>query len=752
MTPTQQQPCPQCGTAMPVSSRFCAHCGAASASTGFTNFTRVRQLFEEAQSIPPDRREAWLAHACQDNAALLQELRSMFLHPQTTFLEPRAPASPSIVPQSPPPAAEPSGNYLGPYRVVRELGRGGMGVVYLGTRDDGTFRKNVAIKLLLREQVNQEFLQRFKQERQVVAALDHPNVARILDGGDAPNGMPYYVMEYVEGLPLDQYCDRERVSLTGRIRLFQQVCHAVHYLHQNLILHRDLKPTNILVSSNGVVKLLDFGIAKMVGAASIGTQELTSAQSGTPLTPSYASPEQLQGATPQRTSDIYSMGVILYRLITGRQPYENLDEKFAKLASQQDPPLPSQNIRTDLRSTESTAQLRRATMGALDSIVLMAMRYDPKQRYQTAEDFALDLQRFLDGEALTAYREPVAVRSMKLIKRKRAAIAALAGIFVLGGFGAWQWERAEMQKAEVAHLQAQLGGVMDRVETHAAAETPGRPNPNDIEDVRELKKAFAANFAAAVAARPGISPERKALLNRAVHYLDRVRTTSSSDPELSVEIADAYEQLGGFEESAAGDRAAALSTYEKAAGLLSSLIAANPRSAMARDRLNRIKQRIASLGGSPMELAKTNETDDTRTPQTSAPKMASRSAVAPVRKVEQAAPPPSENAAPVEPVAPQQQPPEPPKLSAAEQRELETRATEVRIQMETAEQALEPQRQRLAALGDALNPDLTATISRMHAAYDRASRDMGEGNAAGVKENLTAASALAAKLMRAVGR
>jgi serine/threonine protein kinase len=749
---TQSQYCSRCGVSMPPDSRFCKDCGAPSVSTGFTNFTRMRQLFDQAQSVASSEREAWLVGACQGDAALLGELRSMLAAgPYTSFLQQPATPSPSMAPAS----KEPSGNFIGPYRVLRELGRGGMGVVYLAMRDDGTFRKNVAIKQLLRDQVTAEFVQRFKQERQVVAALDHPNIARILDGGDAPDGMPYYVMEYVEGLPLDQYCDQQRLSLTGRIRVFQQVCHAVHYLHQNLILHRDLKPSNILVSSDSVVKLLDFGIAKMVGAASISSQELTSTQ-GRPMTPSYASPEQLQGATPQKTSDIYSMGVILYRLITGRQPYENLDDKISKLATREDPPLPSTNIRPDLRATpESTAQLRRATMGALDSIVLMAMRYDPKQRYQSAEDFARDLQRFLDGESMTAYREPVSIRSMKLIKRKRAAIAVLAGFLVLGGFGAWQWERAEMQKAQVARLQTQLRGVIDKVETHAASAAPGKPNPNGIEDVRELKKAFATDFAAAIAVRPGKSPERTALLDRGVRYLDRVRGTSPPDLQLGLEIGDAYEQLGLLQEKNAEDRTAALATYHKAADVLSGLFASNPDSMGAKTRLDRVNQRIASLGGSSVQARNRTELESASNPprdaQTSLVKTTQKSVPGVVQKVAQPIPPPETTGMDATP-PPQPPPPAPSKIAPAELRELENRVINVSSQIDAAEQAIEPIRQSLAAKNLTLNPDLVATITRMHAALDRANRDITEGDATAARDDLTAAAALAAKALHAVGR
>jgi eukaryotic-like serine/threonine-protein kinase len=740
---TPSQYCGQCGVPLQPGSRFCNGCGAPAHSTGFTNFTRVRQLFDQAQAVSPDQREAWLANACQGDSALLAELRTMLVSaPGTSFLEQPAASTPSVFAS----AKEAFANFIGPYRVVRELGRGGMGVVYLAMRDDGTFRKNVAIKLLLRDQVSPEFVQRFKQERQVVAALDHPNIARILDGGEAPDGMPYYVMEYVEGHPIDHYCDFQRLSLNARIRLFQQVCHAVHYLHQNLIVHRDLKPSNVLVSSDGVVKLLDFGIAKMVGAASVSAQELTQVHSH-PMTPSYASPEQLQGAAPQKTSDIYSMGVILYRLITGRQPYESLDEKIARLASREDPPLPSENIRPDLRATpESTAQLRRATMGALDSIVLMAMRYDPKQRYQSAEDFARDLQRFLDGESMTAYRDPVAVRSMKLIKRKRALIGASVGFLVLGIFGLTQWQRAEAAKTE-------LRAVMDDVEKDASS-AAGKPGSTPIQDVRQLKKAFATDFPTATVARPGSSPEKAALLDRGVRVLDKVRGSSPPSLQLALELADGYEQLAKLQEKAVENPAAALQTYQRAANVLGALAALDSNYPEAKTRLDRINRKIGDLGGSSFLAANRQDGEGTPNPRTDSP-------IDPARKSQKRVQASGQTAAQTTPQAlndtvyppPPDLPPMPqPKIAPAEMRELERRVADVSAQIDAAEQLIEPLRQTLTASNQTLNPSLIQKMTMMRDALKRANRNIQDGDAGAARQELETASNFAAQVSKAGGR
>ncbi len=761
MTPNSAPFCQQCGTQVPAGSKFCQTCGApavysapppavstapaAPASPGLTNFTRVRQLFDQASAVEPSQRDAWLVQACQGDAALLAELRGMMTARFDTFLAQSPPPPPATAPN--PPTSPHPAQLIGAYRVLRELGRGGMGVVYLAVRDDGTFRKNVALKLLLREQVNEEFIQRFKQERQVLAALDHPNIARILDGGDAPDGMPYYVMEYVEGLPLDQYCDQQRLSLTGRIKTFQQVCQAVDYLHQNSIVHRDLKPNNILVSSDGIVKLLDFGIAKVMGIVSF-SPELTTTPHGAPMTPAYASPEQIMGAPLQKTSDIYSLGAILYGLVTGRSPYQGVDDKLAKLATRQEPPPPSSNIREDLRSTETTAQLRRAMLGELDSIILMTLRLDPRERYQSSAELSADLQRFIDGQPVMAHHASAARRSVRLLKRKGAAIAVLAGFLVLGGFGAWQWRRFEVQKAEVAAREAEVQQVLDRLEARLNAGS-SVPVPDQLHDLQQLQQAFGARFAAVTAQGSGAPPQRDALLDRGVRYLDRVQSSAPSDPGLGIEIADAYQHLAVLQTSAAGTAkpAAGLNTYQKAAAVLSSVSGQNPDDARARDQLAKVNQQIRSLGGTP--------------PVVPAPVVVQPPEPAPPAPAISKAPPPrpATTAVTPPPPAPPVAAPPPPVaapptsgLSNAARAELDDRLIEVSSKVQIADQTIEPVRQSLSRTGQTLSSDTQSAINLMHANLERAKRDIAAGNAASAKDSLTAADALATKVLKSVGR
>lgn len=374
---------------------------------------RIRAIFSAAVVLVPPERERYVASACGGDMQLQAEIEALLY---------------SATQESPPQAAQAHQAQtqqhtmrLGPYRIVRELGRGGMGVVFLAVRDDGAFRKNVALKLLIPDQNAALFADRFRQERQVLAGLEHPNIARILDGGDAPNGAPYYVMEFVEGAPLDRYCDDNRLNVGERVKLFMQVCSAVHYLHENLVIHRDLKPSNILVAPGPTVKLLDFGIAKMTGPVQA---DVTSPQMRF-LTPNYASPEQYTGEPCTRASDIYSLGVILYVLLAG------------KLPGPHDLTAPSTNIREDIQRTpETVPQLRARLRGDLDHIVLKALQRNPANRYSTAAELASDLQRYLDGRPIIARSTPPHERLAKWARRNKPLAAASAAVLLAACAGA----------------------------------------------------------------------------------------------------------------------------------------------------------------------------------------------------------------------------------------------------------------------------------------------------------------------------
>ncbi len=721
--------CEQCGAQIAAISKFCDKCGAHVSAPGAPASPVV-----PATPVVPAASTAIYASPPPPAPTPATATMPLRQAPQAT------PAS------GPPSGSFTSAQFIGPYRLVRELGRGGMGVVYLAMRDDGAFRKSVAIKLLLREAVSEEFVLRFKQERQVLAALDHPNIARILDGGDTPDGMPYYVMEYVEGLPLDEYCDQKRLAVSGRLRIFQQVCAAVDYLHQNSIVHRDLKPSNILVSNDGLVKLLDFGIAKLMGVAAFANPELTTA-AGSPMTPTYASPEQISGVTLQKTSDIYSLGAILYRMLTGRLPYEGVDEKLAKLFTRQAPAAPSANIREDLRSDDTTARLRRSMMGELDSIVLKSLEFDPKDRYQSATEFAADLQRFLDGQPVAAHHESVTKRSLRVLKRRRAMIAVLAGFLLLAGFGGWQWYRANAQKTEVAARESSLRGLLDQVE--ARLDQPGTQQVSDrTQDIQLVRTAFEKDFPAVVAAKPGPSPSRDALLDRGIHYVERAHTTTpANSPELDSQVAAAYQEFGILQENTADPKTgheAAVKTYQKASFVLANLAAENPNDASVQERLAMVNQKIVSLGG------EVGVQIDVFTPEPAVVTRPQPKPQAPTQVAQpvQVAPPAP---APPPPVAPAVVAP-PAGLSATVRAELDDHLLNATAKVKSADSAIAPLEQSLTQRGQTLNTDTQTAIVQMHSRLARAKSEIADGDAASAQDDLTAAEALAAKVLRTMGR
>src|SRR2546422_15426 len=276
-------------------------------------FQEVRALFESALEVDPDERSAWLRRRATGDTELTELVEELLLADRLTGEDDTVTASLTIAKDE---AAFPDleGQRIGHYQIVRQIGRGGMGAVYLARRADDVFSKHIAIKVLRPERNYPELLRRFRQESDIVARLDHPNIARLLDGGTTEEGLTYYVMEYVEGQPIDVYCDAHRLNTTQRLKLFGVLCAAVQYAHQNLVVHRDLKPSNILVTANGTVKLLDFGIAKLMDV----DPQTTLTDAGTRLlTPAYASPEQIRGEPINTSSDVYSLGAVLYELMTG---------------------------------------------------------------------------------------------------------------------------------------------------------------------------------------------------------------------------------------------------------------------------------------------------------------------------------------------------------------------------------------------------------------------------------------------------
>lgn len=345
------------------------------------------------------------------------------------------------------------GRHIGPYKVLREIGHGGMGVVYLAARDDREYKKRAAIKLVKRGMDTNSILRRFRNERQILADLDHPNIAKLLDGGTTEDGLSYFVMDYVEGLPIDLYCDTHKLPTAERLKLFRMVCSAVEYAHQQGAVHRDLKPSNVLVTAEGVPKLLDFGIAKLLNPE-LSSQTMEPTATLRPMTPEYASPEQARGQAITPASDIYSLGVLLYELLTGHRPYRiknHTPQEIERVICEEEPEKPStmisrieEIIKPDgtnrvTITPESVSKtrdgqpstLRRRLAGDIDNIVMTALRKEPERRYASVEQFSADIRRHLEGLPVTARKDTLWYCTAKFIKRNRAgALAVLAGMIL----------------------------------------------------------------------------------------------------------------------------------------------------------------------------------------------------------------------------------------------------------------------------------------------------------------------------------
>ncbi len=436
-------------------------------------WSRVADVFADALAQPPGTRDAFLAQACAGDDDLRGEIESLiaalpdgddpFERPAASLFELPAPDDlPSLL-----------GTRIGPYRLVREIGEGGMGTVYEAIRDDDQFRKRVAIKMIKPGRETGLVLRRFRYEREILAGLDHPNIAALYDGGVTDDQHPYFAMEFVEGQPIDAFCAERRLSVRDRLALFGSVCAAVQYAHRNLVVHRDLKPSNILVTAEGVVKLLDFGIAKLLGENPSGDADSLTQAGYHAMTVDYASPEQVRGTPITTASDVYSLGVVLYRLLTGHRPYP-LDDRspaeVVRLVCEEEPPPPSVAVAQGAPSpefAETPRKLQIALAGELDNIVLMAVRKEPSRRYSSIEQFGEDIRRYLAGLPVLAQRPTAWYRTKKFVMRHRAAAAAVAVVIpaLLGGIVAtvWQARRAEAERAKAEEVNTFLRSMLASV-------------------------------------------------------------------------------------------------------------------------------------------------------------------------------------------------------------------------------------------------------------------------------------------------
>jgi eukaryotic-like serine/threonine-protein kinase len=505
---------------------------------------RLKELFGAALDRRVEERAPYLAGECAGDPELLAEVEQLLrAHAETgAFLPDPAPAL----------GVEPAPERIGPYRLVRELGHGGMGTVHLAERVDDEYRKQVAIKVIRAGMDTADVVARFRAERQILASLQHPGIAALLDGGTTADGHPYFVMEHVEGEPLDRYCEGQKLPIAERLRLFQLVCGAVEHAHGRLVVHRDLKPGNILVTAEGQPKLLDFGLAKLLDPGAAAADQTTTQHRF--VTPAFASPEQLLGGAITTASDVYSLGALLYLLLSGERAHGSSGsshEELLRAAREEVPRRPSAAVAEE--------RLRRTLAGDLDAIVLKAMRREPGERYRSVEQLSEDVRRYLEGLPVAARRGGRWYRVRKHARRHGVALAATALVVL-----------------------ALSAAFAETVRERARAE-------RRAEDVRRLAGSVMGELFTAIAAIPGMTQVRVELMQRSKEYLDGLARESRGDLALKRDLAAAYVRLArvqGIEEPASrGDVQGALASMEAAVALYEQAFRANARDAETLDDL-----------------------------------------------------------------------------------------------------------------------------------------------------------------------
>ncbi len=546
----------------------------------------IERLFDQAIELPINARSAFLDQSCGDDEFVRKEVVSLlhahdnaqrFLHGSALEQQPNRTlfADPWL------------GQTIGRYRVLERIATGGMGSVYLAERSDHAFDKRVAIKVIRRGMDSEDILARFRHERQLLANLEHPNIAHIIDGGSTEDHQPYLVMEFVDGKRLDEYADQHRLTVDQRLDLFLTVCAAVQAAHRNLIVHRDLKPSNVLVTEDGTVKLLDFGIAKVLSSETLQRTAEVTATLERRLTPAYASPEQIRGQAITTSADIYSLGVILFELLTGQRPHhvEHKSIEEAGRAICEDPPTrPSTAVRQTLHSEpgldgdssvssattpESIAQLRstdparlqRMLHGDLENIILMALRKEPERRYSTVEQFADDLRRYRHKLPVVARADTLRYRATRFIQRNRVGVAAsilllvtLCTASIISTLLYVETAR-ERDRAQLAEQRAERRFT----EVHTLANTM----LFDVHDhIRKL---------------PGSTGPSRVIVTTAHEYLEGLRADALDNSDLLIDIAAAYRRLGDIQgglmgNPGLGEITGALASYQTGLDIIKTLL------------------------------------------------------------------------------------------------------------------------------------------------------------------------------------
>ncbi len=515
------------------------------------DWQKVKDVLADALQLDPGQRDAFLARSCAGDGTVRREVELLLEHEgdlSPHFLDEKtfAEAAAKVLPLEDDPWL---GRRFGAYKTIEQIGAGGMGEVYRAFRADDQYRKEVALKVVRAGQDSDFIFSRFKNERQILATLDHPNIAQLLDGGTTENGTPYLVMELIEGRPIGEYCDAHELSIRDRLALFMQVCAAVQYAHQRLIIHRDIKPGNILVTAHGVPKLLDFGIAKILDVEGQPVQANSTLTMFRLLTPRYASPEQVRGEPITTAGDVYSLGVVLYELLTGQSPYpaNSAPQDAARAVCEFEPAKPSTAVRqkrTAARDPGPNSPVgtpdkhARQLRGDLDNIVLMALRKEPQRRYSSVEQFAEDIRRYLAKLPVAARQDTPQYRASKFVTRHKAGVTASVAVALLLVIALV----ITVQQARIAQRR--------------------------FNDVRSLANSLIFDVHDSIKDLPGSTPARKIIVDRALQYLNVLAQESNGDLGLQRELASAYERVGAVQgdylENNLGDSQGTLVSYQKA--------------------------------------------------------------------------------------------------------------------------------------------------------------------------------------------
>ncbi len=548
------------------------------------SWSEVRRVFQEASDRAGADRDAFLASV--PAGPVLDEVRSLldWHEPAIGFLEtPAAPPFGAVVASA---SESLVGTTLGPWRIVDRIGAGGMGVVYRALRADAAFERAVALKVIGAYGRSAAAIERFQLERETLARLDHPAIARLLDGGTTPGGLPYFVMDLIDGVPVDRYCDEQRLTIGRRLDVFFGICRGVQYAHRNLVVHRDLKPDNILVLADGSPKLLDFGVAKLqAGARPVAGNDAAFAASTWALTPDFASPEQVNGGLVTTASDVYALGVLLHLLLTGLLPYRlahgTRPAMAARLAAIQ---LAAPSGRTREGDGEARAALRRLTPGALasrlrgdlDAVILRALAPDPAHRYQTVDELVLDIQRYRQARPVAARPRTAWYVASRFFRRHHVGLTVGFAALVLAvlGISAIVWQSA---LAREAHGRAQ----------------------RRFNELRAMARVFMFDVHDAILNVPGTTDARALMARTGTQYLERLATEASPDPGLRRELAAGFVKVGDAQGNPSspniGDSEGARASYGRAVDIATGLLEADASDLEAARTLALAQRRLGDV-------------------------------------------------------------------------------------------------------------------------------------------------------------